>query len=86
MMMDDYKNFDNFQRTEGCKKILPHHFHPINGVPRILNDEGFNRVDRNVLWEETDNPHIIQVNDRSGKVYVNVITGEESDTAERSNP
>ena len=31
-MMDDYKNSDNFQRTEGCKMILPHHSHPINGV------------------------------------------------------
>ena len=30
-MMDDYKNSDNFQRTEGCKMILPHHFHPTNG-------------------------------------------------------
>ena len=36
-MMDDYKNFDNFQRTEGCKMISPHHSHPTNGVdPRIL--------------------------------------------------
>ena len=84
--MDDYKNSDNFQRTEGCKMISPHHFLPTNGVSRILNDESFNRVDRNVLWEKTDNPHIIQVNDRFGKVYVNVITGEESDIAERSNP
>ena len=49
-------------------------------------DESFDRVDRNVLWEKTDNPHIIQVNDRSGKVYINVIAGEESDTIERSNP
>jgi hypothetical protein len=32
MMMDDYKNSDNFQRTEGCKMISPHHFHPTNGV------------------------------------------------------
>ena len=31
-MMDDYKNSDNFQRTEGCKMISPHHFHPTNGV------------------------------------------------------
>ena len=23
---------DNFQRTEGCKMILPHHFYPTNGV------------------------------------------------------
>ena len=84
--MDDYKNSDNFQGMVGCKMISPHHFHTANGVPRILNDESFNRVDRNVLWEKTDNPHIIQVNDRSGKVYVNVITDEESDTAERSNP
>ena len=30
-MTDDYKNSDNFQRTEGCKMILPHHFHPTNG-------------------------------------------------------
>jgi uncharacterized membrane protein len=29
-MMDDYKNSDNFQRTEGCKMISPHHFHPTN--------------------------------------------------------
>ena len=83
--MDDYKKSDNFQRTEGCKMISPHHSHPTNGVSRILNAESFNRVDRNVLWEKPDNPHIIQVNDRSGKVYVNVITDEESDTAERSN-
>ena len=27
--MDDYKNSDNFQRTEGCKMISPHHFHHI---------------------------------------------------------
>ena len=26
----------NFQRTEGCKMISPHHFHPTNGV-RPLN-------------------------------------------------
>ena len=32
MMMDDYKNFDNFQRTEGCKMISPHHSHPTKGV------------------------------------------------------
>ena len=32
-MMDDYKNSDNFQRTEGCKiNDFPHHFHPTNGV------------------------------------------------------
>ena len=30
--MDDYKNSDNFQRTEGCKMISPHHFHPTTGV------------------------------------------------------
>ncbi len=52
----------------------------------LIYDESFDRVDRNVLWEKTDNPHIIQVNDRSGKVYINVIAGEESDTIERSNP
>jgi hypothetical protein len=52
----------------------------------LIYDESFDRVDRNVLWEKTDNPHIIQVNDRSGKVYINVITGEECDTTERSNP
>ena len=32
MMMDDYKNSDNFQRTEGCKMISSHHFHLTNGV------------------------------------------------------
>ena len=32
MMMDDYKNSDNFQGTEGCKIISPHYFHPTNGV------------------------------------------------------
>jgi len=32
MMMDDYKNSDNFQRTEGRKMISPHHSHPTNGV------------------------------------------------------
>ena len=32
MKMDDYKNSDNFQRTEGCKMISPHHFYPTNGV------------------------------------------------------
>ena len=31
-MMDDYKNSDDFQRTEGCKMISPHHSHPTNGV------------------------------------------------------
>ena len=31
-MMDDYKNSDNFQGGAGCKVILPHHFHPTNGV------------------------------------------------------
>ena len=30
--MDDYKISDNFQRTEGCKMISPHHSHPTNGV------------------------------------------------------
>ena len=30
--MDDYKNSDNFQRTEGRKMISPHHFYPANGV------------------------------------------------------
>jgi hypothetical protein len=34
MKMDDYKNSDNFQRTEGCKMISPHHFYPTNGVSR----------------------------------------------------
>ena len=29
--MDDYKNSDNFQRTEGCKMTSPHHSHPTNG-------------------------------------------------------
>ena len=37
--MDDYKNFDNFQRTEGCKMISPHHFHPTNGDPWILTNK-----------------------------------------------
>ena len=32
MKMDGYKNSDNFQRTEGCKMISPHHSHPTNGV------------------------------------------------------
>ena len=31
MMMDDYKNSDNFQGMEGCKMISSHHFHPTNG-------------------------------------------------------
>ena len=31
-MMDAYKISDNFQRTEGCKMISPHHSHPTNGV------------------------------------------------------
>ncbi|MBR3778010.1 MAG: hypothetical protein IKL02_10525 [Kiritimatiellae bacterium] len=33
MMMDAYKISDNynFQRTEGCKMISPHHFYPTNG-------------------------------------------------------
>ena len=35
-MMDDYKISDNFQRTEGCKMISPHHYHPTNGMARIL--------------------------------------------------
>ena len=26
-----YKVCDNFQRTECCKMISPHHFHPTNG-------------------------------------------------------
>ena len=30
--MDDYKNSDNFQRTECCKMISPHHFHHTNRV------------------------------------------------------
>ena len=50
----------------------------------LIYDESFDRVDRNVLWEKTDNPHIIQVNDRSGKVYINVITGEECATLPNS--
>ena len=36
MMMDDYKNSDNFQRTEGCKMISPHHSHPTNGVSNCI--------------------------------------------------
>ena len=32
MMMDDYKNSDNFQGGAGCKMISPHHSHPANGV------------------------------------------------------
>ena len=35
MKMDDYKISDNFQRTEGRKVTLPHHFHLANGDPRI---------------------------------------------------
>ena len=52
----------------------------------LIYEESFDRVDRDVPWEKTDNPHIKQVNDRSGKVYINVITGEECDTAGRSTP
>ena len=43
MMMDDYKISDNFQRTEGCKMISPHHFHPTMGPSdssRIINNVG----------------------------------------------
>ena len=40
--MDDYKNSDNFQRTEGCKMISPHHLTPPMGsdpiTPFILLD------------------------------------------------
>ena len=45
MFVRMYKVCDNFQRTEGCKIISPHHYHPTNGVrpsdsmgsdPRIL--------------------------------------------------
>ena len=36
-MMDDYKNSDNFQRTEGCKMISPHHSHPTNGVSNFTS-------------------------------------------------
>ena len=32
MMMDDYRNSDNFQRTEGCKMTSPHYSHLTNGV------------------------------------------------------
>ena len=39
-MMDDYKNSDNFQRTEGYKIISPHHSHPTNGVrPSDSNEQ-----------------------------------------------
>ena len=31
-MMDNHKISDNFQRTEGCKMISPHHSHSTNGV------------------------------------------------------
>ena len=31
-MMAVPKISDNFQTTEGCKIISPHHFHPTNGV------------------------------------------------------
>ena len=44
MKMDDHKNSDNFQRTEGCKMISPHHFHPTNGDPRIHNTESNRKV------------------------------------------
>ena len=44
MKMDDYKNFDNFQRTEGCKMISPHHFHPTNGVRPSDSDNIFRPV------------------------------------------
>ena len=36
-MMDDYKISDNFQRTEGCKMISPHHFHYTNGVSNFTS-------------------------------------------------
>ena len=39
-MMDDYKNFDNFQRTEGCKMISPHHSHPTNGPSDSIGIRG----------------------------------------------
>ena len=50
MMMDDYKNFDNFKRTEGCKMISPHHSHPTKGVRPVdsmsglLNAMGYDGV------------------------------------------
>jgi hypothetical protein len=33
MKMTVPKISDNFQRTEGCKMISPHHSHPTNGGP-----------------------------------------------------
>ena len=32
MMMDDYKNPDNFQSVKGYKMTSLHHFHPTKGV------------------------------------------------------
>jgi hypothetical protein len=36
MMMDDYKNSDNFQGMVGCKMISPHQWEPLNVHDDIL--------------------------------------------------
>jgi hypothetical protein len=55
MKMDDYKNSDNFQRTEGFKMISPHHFHPTNGVSPsdskgVTPKPDDRRVDFGAMW------------------------------------
>ena len=49
MMMDDYKNSDNFQRTEGCKIISPHYSHPTNRV-RPSDSNYMNLLELSFFW------------------------------------
>ncbi len=47
----------------------------------LVYDRCFDRVDCNRPWEKTDTPHWIQVNDRVGKIRVNVINGDDCETS-----
>jgi siderophore synthetase component len=64
MKMDDYKNSDNFQRTEGSKMILPHHFHPTNGVRPSDSMDKQNKYD-----SETEHGTIPDKQDEWNKKY-----------------
>lgn len=49
----------------------------------LVYDRNFGKVDRSVPWEQTDDTNWIRVNDRSGKVLINVMTGEEQRLAKQ---
>jgi hypothetical protein len=57
MMMDDYKVSDKFNGVEGSKVILPHHFHPTNGVTHSDSNSLDGTADLRVVILSLDRMH-----------------------------